>query len=284
MAILNFTDVLEKVGLNPNEVKLIRHTSSEAFEACCAKGMEREFTAKQRPGFSKSYPYWVTFRADGGTYARLLSCYRVHGSVPDTPDVCPEGLPDCEAKTYDGKDVIYDLEYLDVLKEYEGKLVIDWGKSVLMWHQKATNEKPIVAIAPKAKKSFPGFENLILSFNELEEVVKNETDYEQWRVAMSSVYAIYLVIDKKTGEQYVGSAYGDGGLWGRWSEYVATGGHGNNKLMVEHLKDMDSDCCDLQFSVLQILSKALADKEVIEQFENRWKEKLLTKDFGLNAN
>ena len=96
MAILNFSDVLKKVGLDPKKVKLIRHAlSDERFRECCTAGMAHEYTQRQKTGFSS---YWITFISDGGTYARLHSCYRVNGFVPDTPDVYPTGLPDCEAK------------------------------------------------------------------------------------------------------------------------------------------------------------------------------------------
>ena len=125
MAILNFSDVLRKVGLEPKEVKLIRHAlSDERFRACYKAGMAHEYTQHQKEGFSKDYTYWVTFISDGGTYARLHSCYRVNGVVPDTPDVCPAGLPACEAKEYNCEKAFFDLEYIDLLKEYEGKLVI----------------------------------------------------------------------------------------------------------------------------------------------------------------
>ena len=166
MAILNFSDVLHNVGLDPKKVKLIRHALSDpGFRACYDVGMTLEYTKHQGTGFSKGYDYWVIFISDSGTYARLHSCCRVNGSEPDTPDVCPVGLPECEAEGYRGNDAFFHLEYVDLLKEYEGKLVIDWGKSTRMWHQKGTTEKPIVAIQPKNEKSFVGFENLILSFD-----------------------------------------------------------------------------------------------------------------------
>ena len=98
-----------------------------------------------------------------------------------------------------------------------------------MWHQKATTEKPIVAIESKNQKPFAGFEQLILSFDDLKEVIENDTDYELWHAAMSSVNAVYLIVDTRTGNRYVGSTYGYDGLLGRWSVYVSTGGHGNNK-------------------------------------------------------
>lgn len=208
----------------------------------------------------------------------------MNGSEPDTPDVCPVGLPECEAEGYRGKDAFFHLEYVDLLKEYEGKLVIDWGKSTRMWHQKGTTEKPIVAIQPKNEKSFMGFENLILSFDELKEVIENDTDYKLWHAAMSAVNAIYLIVDTKTGARYVGSTYGYDGLLGRWSVYAATGGHGNNKGLIAHLKSKRNSCHNLQFSVLQVLSKSLTDKQIIDA-ETLWKKKLLTYElFGLNQN
>ena len=117
MAILNFSDVLMKVGLDPKNVKLIRHAlSDERFRECYEAGMAYEYTQHQKKEFSKGYSYWITFISDGGTYARLHSCYRVNGSVPDAPDVCPVGLPACEAKEYRGEKAFYDLEYVDLLK------------------------------------------------------------------------------------------------------------------------------------------------------------------------
>ena len=64
------------------------------------------------------------------------------------------------------------MEPVDLLKDYEGKLVIDWGGSTRMWHQKATTEKPIVAIESKTQKPFVGFEQLILSFDDLKEMIR----------------------------------------------------------------------------------------------------------------
>ena len=72
MAILNFSDVLKKVGLDPKTVKLIRHAlSDERFRECYKAGMAYEYTQHQKREFSKGYSYWITFISDGGTYARL---------------------------------------------------------------------------------------------------------------------------------------------------------------------------------------------------------------------
>ena len=43
MAILNFSDVLKNVGLDPKDVKLIRHAlSDEHFRECYKAGMAHE--------------------------------------------------------------------------------------------------------------------------------------------------------------------------------------------------------------------------------------------------
>ncbi len=89
-----------------------------------------------------------------------------------------------KAKEYHGKRALFNLKHVDVLKEYEGRLVIDWGGATRMWHQIATNEKPIVAIESKNQKPFIGFENLILSFDELKQVIENNIDYELWQAAL----------------------------------------------------------------------------------------------------
>ena len=67
-------------------------------------------------------------------------------------------------------------------------------------------------------RSFPGFEDIDLSFEELEALVRNSRP--DWKAALASIKGIYLISDIRTGKRYVGSAYGDQGIWSRWSNYV----------------------------------------------------------------
>lgn len=284
MAILNFSDVLEKVGLDPTRVKLIRHAlSDKGFKDCYDKNMVLEYTCQQSTTFSRNYDYWCIFISDKGTHARFWGCYKVLGFVPNTQEVVPDGFPHPE--WFNGEAAYYQTEHVDILAEYEDLLLIDWGLATRAWHQKGSNNKPIISIQADSKKVFCGFEGLILTFDELKAVIDHGyTDYSDWRSALSSVYAIYLIVDRVSGHQYIGSAYGTtDGLWGRWSTYVATGGHGGNKLMVKAMKENPDRCHNLQFSVLQILPKTLTLDEVIAA-ETLWKEKLLTKQFGWNDN
>ena len=281
--ILCFSDVLRKVGLDPAKVKLIRHSlRDKGFKECYDLNMVYEYTCHQKSNFSKGYDYWVIFISDSGTLAKLHSIYRVAGVVPDTPDLIPAGLPEKEAIEYQGQGAFYHLEPLDLLRDYEGKLVIDWGKSALMWHQKGTTEKYIVSLLPDEKKVFSGFEVLILTYDQLKEFIENPSIYEAWHTALSTVYAIYLIVDRENGRQYVGSAYGENGLLGRWTSYVKTQ-HGNNKRMIDLICAYPERYRYFQFSILQILPKTLTPEEVIET-ESRFKRKLLSIQYGMNDN
>jgi hypothetical protein len=283
MSILYFSDVLKKVGLDPSKVKLIRHAlTDKGFRACYEADKVYEYTCHQKLGFSQGYGYWATFISGKGTLCRLHACYKVHDFVPDTREVMPEGVPEIEAEKFQGKGSYFNLEPIDLLRDYEGRLTIDWGNSARMWHQKGTTEKPIVSIQADEKKVFSGFEDLILTYDELKEIVENPTIYEAWHTALSSVNAIYLIVDRETGRQYIGSAYGKGGLLGRWSCYVASH-HGNNKQMRELICAYPERYHCFQFSILQILPKTATDDEVIRT-ESLYKKKLLTIPFGMNSN
>ena len=280
MAILNFSDVLIKVGLDPKRVKLIRHSLADKdFRECYEKGMVTEYTRVQSDNFSNGYDYWCVFISDKSTTAKFFACYKVNGGVCDTQDVKPDDFPLLD--WFQGQKMFYELEHIDLLKEYEGRLLIEWGKGALAWAQKATNAKPIVAI--QDKRAFSGYENFILTYDELKEIVKDPTAYESWHTALSSVNAIYLIVDRENGRQYIGSAYGKNGLLGRWAHYVDSL-HGDNKLMKELLCNYPQRYKYFQFSILQLLPKTATPDDVIHT-ETLWKKKLLTYEpLGMNAN
>ena len=283
MPLLYFSDILKKAGLDPAKVKLIRHSLSDKNFAKCYYAEPRmvwEYTRLQKQGFSKGYDYWCIFISGKGTTARLFACYKVNGSVPDTPELKPAGFPLDD--NFKGELAYYDLEPVDCLQEYEHRLVIEWGNAAISWHQKGTTEKPVLAIDSPIKEPFIGYDNAVLSYAQLKEVVQNREVYELWQTALSAVKAIYLIVDTKNGKQYVGSAYGKDGLLGRWRVYVDTL-HGNNKLMKEVVCAYPDRYQYFQFSILQILPKTITDDEIID-IESLWKKKLGTIPFGMNDN
>lgn len=283
MALLYFSDILKKANLDPKKVVLIRHSLTDKhFRECYEADKVYEYTCHQKPGFRKGYTHWAVFISGAGTYAKFHAIYEVGGSRPDNEVLIPEGLPKIEAASYNGQYEIYDLKRLDVLKDMEKKLTIDWGKSTRSWHQTATNEKAVISIALDEKKVFSGFENLVMTFDELKDIVDNPEIYDSWHTALKSVHAVYLITDTTDGKQYVGSASGTDGLLGRWTEYIKTHHGGNNK-MIELLKDYTERYHEFQFSILQILPKTLTSDDVVSE-ESLWKKKLLSIEFGLNDN
>ena len=93
---------------------------------------------------------------------------------------------------------------------------------------------------------------------------------------MQSSRGVYLLTCPKTKEQYVGSATGDAGFWGRWQEYVQTG-HGGNVA----LKSRDPS--DYQVSILEVAGTS-ASTDDVKTMEGRWQCKLQSREMGLNRN
>ena len=59
---------------------------------------------------------------------------------------------------------------------------------------------------------FPGYYNFALTYKQLSTMVENPDSNREWQRMLSSVSGVYLLLDQRTGRQYVGSAYGAGGL------------------------------------------------------------------------
>jgi len=182
-------------------------------------------------------------------------------------------------------DFFYDFEKLAGFEDLETRIVIDWGKAAISWEQWITNEKEIVEILPKGKliKEFTDFYDVILDFHDLKTLINNPETNRIWYNKLSTVSGIYLILDDLTGKQYIGSAYGKEGIWGRWVEYVKTNGHGNNIELKRIIENDNEYFHNFRFTILRTLDKSLSDKEVIE-YENLYKEKFGTRKHGYTKN
>ena len=136
---------------------------------------------------------------------------------------------------------------------------------------------------PYSGRAFPGYEDIDLSFDELETIVRNELP--DWRAALGSVKGVYLITDTKTGKRYVGSAYSEQGIWSRWCSYVETG-HGGNVELQALVANPTLDYCraHFRFALLEHRSERTADDVIIGR-EGFWKRILFTRgEQGLNRN
>ncbi len=127
---------------------------------------------------------------------------------------------------------------------------------------------------------FTGFDAVNIDYETLRTIIRD--DIPSWRSALSNVKGIYLIADKKTGKQYVGSAYGDECIWHRWSAY-AKDGHGGNRELKALTERDENYKYNFKYSILEVCNMNLGNEYIIGR-ENYWKEILQTREFGLNGN
>jgi hypothetical protein len=129
---------------------------------------------------------------------------------------------------------------------------------------------------------FPGHDRINHTLIDLQAIVSQQRP--DWRVALEYMKGVYVIHDQTTGARYVGSAYGDTGIWQRWSTYAATL-HGNNVGLKELLDDKGEDYfrANMKFALLEFWSMRTDDDYVLER-ESYWKEVLHARSLGHNKN
>ena len=123
----------------------------------------------------------------------------------------------------------------------------------------------------------PAWEALVLTWEQLSVLPL------RWKASLKEWRCIYYIFDTANGKGYVGSAYGDDpeigddkNLLGRWENYAALG-HGGNKLLIGRKPE------GFRFSILQRVSPDMPPADVI-RLEGTWKDRLHTRQYGLNEN
>jgi hypothetical protein len=281
---LTLEHILTPFGFDTSRpTKLVRHQEQGIDVAALHHVGQFEFyqTFQGRPVFANCEQI-VSFLGGTGTHATFVGVYTVLGVTGPRAIKLPKTF--LFPKMYVSDVYVYDLvrdERFDALID---RLVIDWGAGTRSWFQKfRPGEKEVVEVLPRGYvKEFPGFLDFILRFDELKAMIENPTANREWHRMLGSVAGVYLILDTRTGRQYVGSAYGTGGIIARWSQY-SRNGHGGNAQLKMLFDERTNARNDLQFSVLQTLSPTLTAREVIA-YEQLHKEKLGTRAHGLNSN
>jgi GIY-YIG catalytic domain len=273
--------IFEIYGIEPSEVRLVRHGNKEISILETFKENLPQFEAYQsfqKPGKFGEASAIAVFAPYYSTTALFLGLWDIKGCTKASEytkktqlELKKHKLPD--SWFYDG--MRYSLKKNNILDDMSERLVIEWGAATVAWVQ--SKDKEVVEL--KGKKSigdFYSFDQVNLDFRNLEMLIQSPDTNFTWVKALSSVNGVYLIKDKLSGKLYVGSAYGEQGIYGRWSTY-AQNGHGGNK----KLKPLDPK--KFEFSILEIVPPTSSANEVIQR-ENRWKEKLGTRESGLNDN
>lgn len=208
MAIIKIGELLKLKGLDTNKrIKLVRH--KDARQKQFINGVEVEgnpydwyrndkdkfiaYQSEQHRDVFKNVDYIVSFIGENGTIARFIGIYKIEG-------------PDNERNTNKYCYKMTEVEGFDELKE---RIIIDWGPSAISWHQwlNDKNDKEIIEITPGFDHIFPGYEKIALTLAQLKNIIL-EKEYPEWKKMLSAVNCIYIITDRKTGKNYIGSTYG----------------------------------------------------------------------------
>lgn len=185
-----------------------------------------------------------------------LEALGMSGRAPD--------MPHCHA---------FELDLLEHYRKWTGRLTITWPKPYQSWWRWAGRGSfQVDTIEPESrfKRGMPDWRDLVLAWNELGCIPPS------WKALLSNWRGIYLIHDCERGWGYVGSAGGADNILGRWLNYAATG-HGGNR----ELRRSNPEA--LRFSILERTSPDFDLAELVA-LENSWKQRLHTREFGLNAN
>lgn len=271
-----FNTLLENEGLSLKEVRLLRHQDSRMakgrspyslwYNDAADFELYQSHQSKDRNKFDA--PYWASFVATPDNKTLFVGLYKAQyrGRLErDTP--MPGGSIEI-AGTCD----VYNLELDTKLRDFAGKLFIEWGSGYRAWVQRPDRQnKMVVELRPNLQEPpFPGFLNFIKQLSDIDNLPSG------WVTVLKNAKGIYLLTCPKTKEQYVGKADGSEGFWQRWQSYVRTG-HGNNVA----LKSRDPS--DYQVSILEVAGTAASPVD-IQLMEDRWKSKLQSREMGLNRN
>jgi hypothetical protein len=282
--VILLSELLAIRGYRPDakRVKLVRHKDSRLdLEAIRSAGWLETYQTYQSKSIFDGCDQIIVFFGESGLHSRFVGVYDVGVRKPAERAPLPKGFP--HRHWARPGNFHYALQKRTGFEDLEDRVIIDWGKAALAWHQ-WFSDRSVIEVRPRGR-ALPPFRDYLrvhLTFGDLGHLVAQPEAHRDWVAALSAVGAIYLVVDGLTGEQYVGSATGNGGLWQRWCNYAKTG-HGHNQKLKELCERGDGHPAAFRFSILETFSRSLSKDEAIS-LEGFFKQKMGTRTFGLNAN
>lgn len=262
-------------SFRPNDEAALRGPEDLTTEKVLAYTREQDISPRRFP--AQPGRLWVIFIADGKNRSRLWGAFENHGEQVD------QRTESCR---------YFDLRPSDFLATLRDRLVIDWDNP-RSWHRSggavSTARMQVLEIADRDKVPFPGFDGVLLTFHQLQELV-DDSRYTDWRIALAEVQGIYLITDTSNGKQYVGKADGSERILGRWMSY-ARDGHGGNVALRELAFESVGGTQGTKthharhflFSLLRVFGPSTPSSEV-NAAESHYKAALMTRKFGLNRN
>jgi len=294
---MNLTDLLRKNDIDPKQVLVFRHRPTEP-----ALNRALPLLASERPELFNAYQqtqgktlekvmaggkarYIASFIGHEAGKALFIGLYSIAGSKPLTArqfwqvpahiELKEFGMTGLDPEEESRSSVLFfDLGLTDFRADWKGKLVVGWPPPERAWWRWADrNDFPVLAITEDSAldPTVKPWNEIALRWKELSVLpTRYKSVLLQWR-------GIYYIFDESDHKGYVGSAYGEKNLFGRWSNYEATGDGGNTLLRKRDAKNF-------QFTILELVSPAADPTDVI-RLEANWKDRLHTRaPHGLNDN
>jgi hypothetical protein len=183
----------------------------------------------------------------------------------------------------------YDIADVKEFTKYEGRLVCKFhryqglrGRAFRL--ETFIKSFEVLALLPEkySGEVFCGCTKVNHRFDFLKAIVERQK--QDWKASLSDIKGVYLILDTRTGKPYVGSAYGDAGIWSRLTTYVNTG-HGWNDDLVKTIrkKGLEYALRNFKFSILETFPFNTPDDDILGR-EAHWKKVMLSREFGFNKN
>lgn len=274
---LTFQLLLESEGVSPKDVRLLRHVPKPGLSRLSPYAAwlhhRESFEAYQATQASKDRkffcsPLWASFVSTPARETMFVGLYEVgEPNGPVEPFDCP-----LTAVHHDGSDVDrYPTTLSPLLADYAGRIFIDWGGGTRTWGQYADRRgKQILELRRgEIDEPYPGHSLFLQQLSAIEALPSS------WRAVLQAARGVYLLTCPRTREQYVGSACGQGGFIGRWEQHVRMEG--------DAVAFRSRDPSDYRVSILEVAGSLANDHDILAM-EQRWKDKLQSREMGLNRN
>lgn len=175
----------------------------------------------------------------------------------------------------------FEYQSIEKHEKYFGRVIVEYknkGQNLVRRASSVIHECNVAQILEQKydDDQFPGYDEVNLSWADLSRIINKQ----EWKTALENQKGVYLLTDTSNGKTYVGSAYGENMIHGRWSVYMKNG-HGGNV----NLKTLGFDYIksNFRYSILEIYKSTIDDQIIIKR-EAWWKRTLLSRDYGYNEN
>jgi len=237
-----FNDILTRLGIDPATVLIMRHRPPQKEFRRQLPWLAAEkheiFNAYQQiqPRAEKAMlraKYVASFIGQNPAEATFVDLYKIADhrilkacelkEMSAHHELEKLGVVSTEDE-YAGGHLYFDLVPTGSPPEAKGRLICSWPPPDRSWYRWADRNRLKISALTEASRlaqEMPPWDELDLSKNDLETLPR------AWAAALSQWRGIYFVLDETDGRGYVGSAYGNDNIYGRW-RYYASNGYGGN--------------------------------------------------------